>query len=353
MEFGLSDAQLLLRDSIRGLLDQRSSVERVREIMDTDAAHDPDLLGALGEQGVTGLLVDERWGGVGLGLLDAAVAAQEMGRAVTPLCFDASFVLAPLLVEAAASDEERERWLPGIAGGETIVAPLLGAAFDRGRLQAHDLFVPAAHVADALLVQAGEQAWLIPRDTDGLDIRTLFNVDETRRFAEVTLDHEPDEDWRLAGSLDAPELDRAVQAARIALAADAVGACYRAIEIAVEYAQQREQFGRIIASFQAVKHLCAEMIADVDPIQSLVWQAAWAWDQRDADAAWLAPLLKAHASEIGTRTVTTATQVFGGMGFTWECDMHLYYKRVGYDRQMLGGPVEMRALAAERQFGTA
>jgi alkylation response protein AidB-like acyl-CoA dehydrogenase len=353
MEFGLSDAQVLLRDSIRGLLAQSSSIERVREIMDTDDAQDPELLRALGEQGVTGLLIDERWGGVGLGLLDAAMAAQEMGRAVTPLCFDTSFVLAPLLLEAAASDEQKERWLSGIAGGETLVAPLLGATFEGGHLRAHDLSVPAAHVADALLVQADEHAWLIPRDAQGVEVRTLFNVDETRRFAEVTLDLEPDEDWRLADSIDATHLDRAIQAARIVLAADALGACYRAIEIAVEYAQQREQFGRIIASFQAVKHLCAEMIADVDPVQSLVWQAAWSWDQEDPDAAWLAPLLKAHASEVGTRTVTTATQVFGGMGFTWECDMHLYYKRVGYDRQMLGGPVEMRALAAERQFGAA
>ena len=145
---------------------------------------------------------------------------------------------------------------------------------------------------------------------------------------------------------NAAAAERALQAGRIALAADALGAALEGLRIAVEYAKQREQFNQVIGSFQAVKHMCAETAAALDPIQSLLWYTAYAWDQRLDEARHLAPLLKAHAGETATDAVTTCTQVFGGIGFTWECDMHIYFKRVGYDRQVLGSPGEVFALAA-------
>ena len=137
-------------------------------------------------------------------------------------------------------------------------------------------------------------------------------------------------------------LGRVLDAGRIALAADALGASERALELAVEYAQTRQQFGRPIGSFQAVKHLCAETVADVEPVRSLLWYAAFAWDEQRPDARRVATLLKAHAAEVATRAVSTCIQVYGGMGFTWECDLHVWFKRAGFDRQMLGGPAALR-----------
>ena len=145
--------------------------------------------------------------------------------------------------------------------------------------------------------------------------------------------------------------DRVLAAGRIALAADILGACERAIEMAVAYAKQREQFGRTIATFQAVKHLCAEMVAELEPARSLVWYAAYAFDERPEEASLLALHAKAHFAEIGTFIVRTATEVHGGIGFTDAYDLHLWFKRVGLDRQLLGSPELLRAEAATLQFG--
>jgi alkylation response protein AidB-like acyl-CoA dehydrogenase len=146
---------------------------------------------------------------------------------------------------------------------------------------------------------------------------------------------------------DAGTIARILDAGRIALAADALGAAECSLERSVAYALERKQFERVIGSFQAVKHMCAETAADIEPLRSLLWYAAFAWDGRRDDAAVTATLLKAHAGEVAVRSTTTTLQVFGGMGFTWECDAHLWFKRAGYDRQMLGGPADMRARAAE------
>jgi alkylation response protein AidB-like acyl-CoA dehydrogenase len=138
---------------------------------------------------------------------------------------------------------------------------------------------------------------------------------------------------------------RVSDAARVVLAADSFGACERALEEAIEYAGVREQFGRVVASFQAVKHMCAETFAELEPLRSLGWYAAFAWDEQRDDAARTVALLKAHSAEVSTRSVMTTTQVYGGMGFTWECNQQLWFKRVGYNRQALGGPVAERARA--------
>jgi alkylation response protein AidB-like acyl-CoA dehydrogenase len=138
-------------------------------------------------------------------------------------------------------------------------------------------------------------------------------------------------------------------AGQIALAADILGACERAVELAVAYAMQREQFGRTIATFQAVKHLCAEMVAELEPARSLVWYAAYAFDERPEEASLLALQAKAHLAEIGTVIVRTATEVHGGIGFTDECDLHFWFHRVALDRQLLGGPETLRARAAALQ----
>jgi alkylation response protein AidB-like acyl-CoA dehydrogenase len=365
MDFGLSDAQTLLRTSVRDLLAREAPIARVRKVMESEDGCDRAVHRALGDQGVAGLLVAEEHGGVGLGLLDAAVAAQELARGAAPVSFHSSYVMAPLLIAAAGSEQQQREWLPKIADGTAIVAVALDeaahgvpAAAPRategfevagGRLRGSARYVPDAAVADVLLIEVNGSLLLLGRDVPGLAIVTLRTVDDTRRVGEVVLDGVAlSSAQRLpgAGGLGGAAAERALQAGRIALAADAIGAALEGLRIAVDYARQREQFNQVIGSFQAVKHMCAETIAELDPIQSLLWYTAYAWDQNLPDARHLAPLLKAHATEAGTQAVTTCTQVFGGIGFTWECDMHLYFKRVGYDRQMLGSPSELFALAA-------
>jgi alkylation response protein AidB-like acyl-CoA dehydrogenase len=409
MDFGLSDAQILLRSSLREMLGREAPIERVRKVMETDDGVDRAIHRALGDQGIAGLLVPEEHGGIGLGLLDAAVAAQELGRGAVPVSFHSAYVMAPLLVAAAGTEAQRREWLPRIAEGSAVVAVAIDEALRddvatgrtsrggavsgarrrtaRGRgaasggaggggasggratgggaaggielggggLRGSIGYVPDARGADAILVEVSGSLVLLPVDAPGLTIETLRTVDDTRRVAELVFDGVPRSSVeRLPGATTGGGIARALQAGRVALAADALGAAQEGLRIAVDYAKQREQFGQVIGSFQAVKHMCAETAAAIDPIQSLLWYTAYAWDRGLDEARHLVPLLKGHATETATEAVTTCTQVFGGIGFTWECDMHLYFKRAGYDRQMLGGPTEMFALAAaiEHPLGT-
>ncbi len=350
MEFGPSKAQRLLRDATVDLLKQSASVERVREIMETETAVDDELKAALADQGALGLLVSERYGGSGLGLFETVLVAQELGRNAAPFDLTTASVIAPLLIEAAGDHAQREQWLNKVASGEEIVAVVRGVKEGGGRFIGVSSYAAGVNQATSLLVEVGGRCWLLPVATQGVTVEQLNTIDETRRWSEVTFDGVAVSDCeRLTNRVSSQELSRVAQAGQIATAADSLGACYRGIEVAVEYAKGREQFGRIIGSFQAVKHLCAEMIADVDPLQSLVWYAAYAWDERQDDIHHVAPLCKAHSAEIGYDCVTKATQVFGGVGFTWECDMHLYFKRVQVDRQLFGRPEELREQAAMAQ----
>ena len=383
MDFGLSDAQLLLRSSLRDLLARAAPIERVRRIMESETGVDRELHRALGEQGIAGLVVDEEHGGLGLGLLDAVVAAQELGRGAVPVSFHSIYVMAPLLLQAAGSEAQKREWLPRIAEGSAIVAVALDEAaleggsvtsagdrrgvapqdalrLERGRLTGAAGYVADARGADAVLVQVAGDLFVLAPNAPGLTVEPLRTVDDTRRVGELIFDGVAvSSAERMIGTATgdgggtaavAAACRGALAAGRVALAADALGAAQEGLRIAVEYAKQREQFGQVIGSFQAVKHMCAETVAAIDPIQSLLWYTAYAWDRGLDEARHLVPLLKGHATEAATEAVTTCTQVFGGIGFTWECDMHLYFKRAGYDRQMLGGPAQMFALAAAMEY---
>lgn len=354
MDFGLSDDQRLFQESLRGFLADRVPSERVRSVMESGDGHDAPLVAQLGEQGVTGILVPAEYGGTGLGLLEAALAAEELGRAATPYSFHTAAVLAPLLLAASRGEARKGEWLPRIAEGKALVTVALGAPLPKGgRLRGSAMFVADAAAADAFVVQCGDPAkpefHLIPRGAVGLRVEPLATIDDTRRVGEVFFD---DVVADAATHFDIPDgaavLERAIDAARIVLAADSLGAAERSLEEAVRYALTREQFGRVIGSFQAVKHMCAEVFAEVEPVRSLMWYAAFAWDEQLEDAAAMAALLKSHATEVATEATTTCVQVYGGMGFTWECDMQLWFKRAGYNRQMFGSPTMLRERAAAR-----
>lgn len=360
MDFGLSDEQRLLEQTLRRLLAEAAPPARVREIMNGEVAHDPKLWAQIAELGVAGMLVPESHGGGGLALLDAAIAMQAFGHAATPAPFLATSVLAPVAL-AAGTPAQRKAWLPRIAAGDVQVGVAAteivsrradaGLRIEGGRIHGTALFALDAGAADAFLVAVdGDRIALVPRDAAGLGVTMLKTIDRTRRVAELEFANVAAAEW-IGGDTGVPGLtERVLAAGRIALAADILGACERAIELAVAYAKQREQFGRPIATFQAVKHLCAEMVAELEPARSLVWYAAYAFDERPEEASLLALHAKAHLAEIGTQIVRTATEVHGGIGFTDEYDLHLWFKRVGLDRQLLGNPELLRAEAAAAQW---
>ncbi|HYC54538.1 MAG TPA: acyl-CoA dehydrogenase family protein [Candidatus Binatia bacterium] len=357
MDFGLSDDQQLFAQSLRGFLSERVPMDRVRTIMESRSGHDSGLLLQLAEQGVTGILVPEARGGSGLGLLDAAIAAHELGRAATPFSFHSAAVMAPVLLAQARNEQLAAPWLERIAAGKALVSVIHRApAISGGALSGTIGAAPDAASADALLVVsgsgAGAQVVLVPRDAAGVEIAPLCTVDDTRRIDEVRFDGVRVEDSMRLDLADAARAAaRAIDAGRVVLAADALGAADRSLELAVQYALTREQFGRVIGSFQAVKHMCAEVFAEIEPVRSLLWYAAFAWDDGRADASTMAALVKSHGSEAATEATTTCVQVYGGMGFTYECDMHIWFKRAGYDRQMLGGPAALREQAAAAMLG--
>jgi alkylation response protein AidB-like acyl-CoA dehydrogenase len=355
MDFGLSEDQSLFQEALRGFLSEHCPVDRVRRAIDDGDARPDDLVAGLAAQGVAGILVPEEFGGSGLGLLDAAIAAEELGRAAAPFTGHSAFVCAPVAIASAGDDAQKSEWLPRIASGESIVSFADGAPeIVGGTLNGSVTFVPDAMTAEAFVLVCGAgdatRMVLLPRTTPGLTAEPMVAVDETRRVGELSFDGVQVDASNELSSADATvAIERTLDAGRIALAADALGSVDRTLSDAVEYALQRKQFGRVIGSFQAVKHMCAEVYAAAEPLRALLWYAAFSWDEGYPDAHETALLLKAEATEVATDGVRTSVEVFGGMGFTWECDVHLWFKRAGYDRQVLGGPEELRrAAVAER-----
>ena len=354
MDFGLSPEQALFDDALLSWVEGAVPTGRVRRVMVTEEGTEDAIWTELGRLGVPGLLVPLEFGGSGLALLDAAVVARVMGWGAVPAPFLGTAVMAPVALREGASPEVGREWLPRIARGETRIGVALTEVFSRredagglrqgDRLFGKALFVVDASTADAFLVAAGADTLaLVPRDTPGLAIEALATIDHTRRVGELLFDSVRPADWiEGAGRV----IERTIDAGRIAVAADILGACDRALAMAVAYAKERKQFGRVIGSFQAVKHLCAEMAAELEPARSLVWYAAHAFDAVPADAPLVAAHAKAHSAEVGTALVKTATEVHGGIGFTDAYDLHLWFKRVALDRQLLGGPDVCRARAA-------
>ncbi len=360
MDFGLSEEQRLLEEMIRRYLDSEAPITRVREIAETPTGHDGALWEALAELGVAGILVPEEHGGSGLTLLDAAVAGESLAWGAAPVPFLGTGVMAPVALTVAGSPQQQAEWLPRIASGEICVGVAAtelssvhedaGVRLEGGRLQGKALFVIDAAAAGVFLVpQGGSSLALVGGDAEGLSLEFLATIDRTRRVGELCFDGVAPGDWIGGEGAAAEGITRMVDAGRVAVAADLLGAAERCLQEAVEYAGQREQFGRLIGSFQAVKHMCAEMAAELEPARSLLWYAAHAWTELPGEASLMAAHAKAHLAEIATEIARTATEVHGGIGFTDDCDLHLWFKRVGLNRQLLGGPTLLREHAARLQ----
>jgi alkylation response protein AidB-like acyl-CoA dehydrogenase len=358
MEFALTSDQKMMQESIGRTLERVSPLERVRKSADAKEAYAADVFKALIELDVPGILVPEEFGGLGLSMLDAALTAEMLGRHVAPVPFVGASVMAPLAILGAGSDTQKKTWLPKVAAGETIfgVAVSEQAAGAReqaevtakaGKLSGRALFVVDFSGADHFLV-ADKFAGLhiVDAKAKGLEKKLLTSIDATRTIGELVFDNVEAETLR---GDTAATLERIIDAGRIALAADTLGTAERMIEKAVAYSKERKQFGRVIGSFQAVKHMCAEMAAELEPARSLVWYAGYAFDEFPEQSRRMAAHAKAHLSEIGQQIARTATEVHGGMGFTDLLGLHYWFKRVGFNRQMLGSPERARQDAAIAQ----
>ena len=356
MDFGLSEDQLLLEETVRGFLADQVPITRVRELRDEEYPNDRALWQDLAELGVAGILVPEGYGGSALTLLDAALVSQSLGHAVTPAPFLASAVMAPVALRTLGG-EETGAWLGAIAGGEAVFGVALtetfsiregaGVALDGGVLRGKAMMALDALGADHILVAIGDDRLAMIRgDASGLQTNRLTTIDATRCTSELVLDGvEPEAVFD--GAADA--ISRMLDAGRIALAADSLGACESMIEQAVAYAQERKQFDRVIGSFQAVKHMCSEMIAELEPARSLLWYAAHSFDALPDEAPLMACHALAHTAEIGREIASVSTQVHGGIGWTDEQNLHFWFKRIGVARHLLGGPEFLRERAAELQ----
>jgi alkylation response protein AidB-like acyl-CoA dehydrogenase len=356
MDFSLTTDQKMMQDSLVRTLGEAAALDRVRRLADDPSDKGADIWAALTDFGLPGIVIPEEYGGLGLSLLDAALMSEALGRAVAPVPF-LGVVLAPLALRIAGSRDQQGAWLPKLASGEVTAAVAIseivagardgaGVTAAGGKLSGKALFVPGGLGAQLLIVADGTGGLhLVRGDAAGLTREIMTGIDLTRRMAELRFDNVAAEP--LAGGTEA--LARLRDAGWVLLAADTLGACDVMIEKAVAYAKERKQFGRVIGSFQAVKHLCAEMAAEVEPCRALVWYAAYAFDEAPDEASLVAAHAKAHTSEVGRFVARTATEVHGGMGITDLLGLHYWFKRVGLNRQLLGGPERVRRWAAQIQ----
>ena len=351
MEFGLSEEQILLQDSVNRFLSDQVPLDRVRKFAEEKDAGGGRWQGLV-ELGIHGLIIPEASGGVGLGKLDAAVVAECLGYHVTPAPFIGTVIMAPVaLIESG----KREDLLRAIAAGESKVGVAFGESigaradagieFDGSKLTGKALFV-LDYLADFVLVATNDKKLLlVSSDADGLDKRELTTVERTRRTGELVFNNTPAE----LISEDLEVYLKVLDAGRVMLAADTLGAAQNMIDQSVAYAKVREQFNRPIGSFQAVKHMCPEMVANLEPCRALALYAGYALDEGPEEARLTACHTKAHLSEVGKAVSKTATEVHGGMGFTDLLGLHYWFKRIGFNRQILGAPELIREEAARVQ----
>ncbi len=354
MNFGLTEEQELLQETVRGFCEKECPASRLRTLFDAGVGHDPALWKGMGEMGLLGLVVPEDFGGAGLELLDLALVCEVLGQAALPGPF-LGHQLVSLAIAGAGTDAQKRAWLPRLASGDVIGTVALAedasswepetwrASVDDGRVRGTKCFVPHAELANLLLVGvAGGGLVLVERGAAGVALIDQGGVDRTRPIARVTLDGVACDP--LPGGLAGSR--RVRDAGSILLAADAFGAAWRLIQATLAYAGARQQFGSVLTQFQAVKHQLANMATEVEPSRGLWWYAAHAFDEILQDAERAAALAKAHITDRALEVARGAVELHGGIGFTWECDVQIWFKRVMFDRAFLGTPEQHRERSA-------
>jgi len=343
VDFSFSADQQLLRNSARAFLDEHSKPAHVRALWDDARGESEALWKEMAQLGWLGLALPEDVGGSALGLAETAILQEELGRAACPSPY-LSTVLAAMAIDRFGGPAQKSRWLPAIASGRArATAALLERPLDwsaeaiatraeeRGGkvvLSGIKQFVPWAHVADVILVPArtaGTLAvYVLEPSAPGVSITPLTGMDPGTRLAQLTLDGAA---VAAEARLPADALPFLLLRGAVGAAAEMLGASRRCLEMAVDYAKVREQFGQPIGSFQAIRHKCAEMLLEVENSHSATYYAAWALDTGAEDGALAASVAKSYVNDAARRVCGDAIQVHGGIGFTWEFDLHLYFKR--------------------------
>jgi alkylation response protein AidB-like acyl-CoA dehydrogenase len=342
MYFDLTDEQRAIKSTAHGFLASRFKSERVREIAASEDGFDESGWKEMAELGWAGLALPEEWGGQGLGIVDLAVLFEEMGYVCAPSPL-LSNTIAGLALTFAGSDEQKERWLQPLATGELRGAPALvdaGAPAEPNKftlaaesdgdgvvLNGEKTLVMDAASADFFLVAAADgHRHIVEKGAEGVTVTPEESIDLTRRLSSVRLDG-----VRVAAENTLPGSTEdywpVFQRACVAIAAESTGVAQRALDFSVEYAKDRQQFGRPIGAYQAVSHRCAQMLLETENSRSAVYGAAWAADAEPESLPLAASTAKAYASDAGWRVPDAAIQTHGGIGFTWEHDLHFFLKR--------------------------
>ncbi len=346
MEFDLSDEQRLLQETVAQFMDNECPPARIRELYDDEVGFDPVLWKGLAELGLAGIHLPGEYGGSELEVLDLAVVAETLGSLAAPVPF-LSHSLASLAIALAGNTDQKSRWLPGIASGEKLATVALaeeggGWMPDDWTIQSGSTITGAKEIvefgehADLFVVGlAGGRFGIVERNASGVEIQRVESADRTRRIARVSFENTPIELLEEGGTEAA---ERVRDVGLVLVSADAFGGAAKLVDMSVEYAKNREQFGVTIGHFQGLKHQLANMAVEIEPTRALYWYAAHALDHVPEEAARTAAIAKSHITERYQQVARDATEAHGGIGYTWEGDTQILYKRAMFDRVFMGTP---------------
>jgi len=368
MNFGFSEEQEELRRLVRRFLEEKSPETEVRRLMATEEGYDPAVWRQMADQlALQAMTIPEAYGGAGFGYVELLVVLEEMGAQLLCAPYFSTVALGANALLTSGDEVASKQWLPAIASGETIAT--LAITEDTGRwdldaittkatkkdgswtLDGHKSFVLDGHTAGLVLVAARSEAGLslfaVDAEAPGLTRTPLATMDQTRKQARLEFAGTPASLVGRDGDAG-PGLEKTLQLAAVALAAEQVGGAQRVLDNAVDYAKNRMQFGRPIGSFQAIKHKCADMLLEVESAKSAAYYGAWAAATDDEELALAASLAKSYCSEAYFHCAGENIQIHGGIGFTWEHHAHLYFKRAKSSELLLGDPAYHRELLAQR-----
>jgi alkylation response protein AidB-like acyl-CoA dehydrogenase len=349
MDFGLDGSQRSLKEDARKFFTRNCPIAEVRRLMETEHAYDPDLWAKMADQGYQGLIFPEDCCGLGLSVFELILILEECGRAALPGPFFSTVVLAGTVLDACGSDEQKQKYLTPICTGEarSTLAILEAnpswnpadaqlAAVD-GKLTGEKLFVTDAGVADTIVVVAKDGIYVVEAGAAGLSVVPMQGIDLARKIYAVKFNNTPAE--KLANPAG---ITRALEIASVAAAGELVGCMQAMLDLTVEYAKERKQYDKPIGSYQAVQHQCADSYIETESSRSAAYYAAWALGVDNPDASVASSIAKLYASDAGRLVGNRSIQCHGGIGFTWESDLHLFYRRAKALETLLGDPIYHR-----------
>jgi len=374
MDFGFSEEQEMLRSSARDFLTKEAPMTYVRKMMDDERGYTDALWRKMAELGWMGLVLPEEHGGSGLDFVDMVVVLEEMGRVVLPGPFFSTVILAGVAINDGGNAAQKAKYLPRIADGSlkaTFAQLEPSGRWDAdgiqlraqsqgggGVLDGTKLFVPDANVADLFVVAArtggsgtdGITLFLVDAKTPGITVTMLKTMDQTRKLGEIAFSGVKVGADAVLGTVGGgwSLLERVVDRGKVGLAAEMCGGAQRVLEMSVDYAKVREQFGKPIGSFQAIQHKCANMLVEVESSKSITYYAAWAVANDVPEAPLAAAMAKAYTSDAYRHTAGEGIQIHGGIGFTWEHDMHIYFKRAKSSEVTFGDATWNREIVATK-----